>query len=429
MTEKNNGREFNCQDFGEHAQDNEQRTLNVIILTVVTMSVEIIAGLVTGSMALLADGWHMSTHAFALGITYFAYVMARKYAGTRKFGFGTGKFGVLSGYTSALFLCATAVVMIGESIARLVNPVPIAFNQAILVAIIGLLVNVFSIWLLHGAAGIHAHEHAHGHRHGHDHSHQPANSNDTSTCAEHTHENSVRATVAGDAATAAGAAAAGATATGAAAGATATGAAAGAAAADATEISNTAGSAVTTDAMAESGHQQPVSAAKNHDGQSQNHDHNLRAAYLHVVTDAFTSVLAIVALLSGKYLSWSFLDPFMGIVGGGLIIKWSYELVKSTAFILLDGNEKGIEDAIIKAIEEDGHSTIKDLHVWPLNSNFFAAAITVVADEQCCPSQYSARLTHVEKLKHTTIEVHPCVDAPCPFSREPSADQGCKTDK
>lgn len=333
MTADNINNEFHSHDFGEHAHENERRTLNVIILTGITMLVEIVAGVLTGSMALLADGWHMSTHAFALGITYFAYVMARRFTGSAKFGFGTGKFGVLSGYTSALFLGATAVYMIVESVARLMNPVEIAFDQAILVAVIGLVVNVFSIWLLHGGHAGHSHGHA-------DHDHEDHEDHE-----EHDHHD-------------------------------------------------------------------------NHHHHA--HDHNLRAAYLHVVADALTSILAIFALLSGKFYGWSFLDPFMGIIGGGLIIKWAYDLVKSTAYILLDGNDKAIQDAVITAIESDGSSKVEDLHIWPLNSNFFAAAITVVARDNCCPSVYSSRLSHVTRLKHTTIEIHVCATEPCPYSKAQS---------
>jgi cation diffusion facilitator family transporter len=329
MTADNINNEFHSHDFGEHAHENERRTLNVIILTGITMLVEIVAGVLTGSMALLADGWHMSTHAFALGITYFAYVMARKFAGSAKFGFGTGKFGVLSGYTSALFLGATAIYMIVESVARLMNPVVIAFDQAILVAVIGLVVNVFSIWLLHGG---HLHYHA-------DHDHDNHEDHE-----EHDH----------------------------------------------------------------------------HGSHHHAHDHNLRAAYLHVVADALTSILAIFALLSGKFYGWSFLDPFMGIIGGGLIIKWAYDLVKSTAFILLDGNDKAIQDAVITAIESDGSSKVEDLHIWPLNSNYFAAAITVLVRDNCCPSVYNSRLAHVTRLKHTTIEIHVCTTEPCPYNKTQS---------
>ncbi|MFZ5951141.1 MAG: CDF family Co(II)/Ni(II) efflux transporter DmeF, partial [Candidatus Rifleibacteriota bacterium] len=211
--------ELHSHDFGGHALENEKRTFNVIILTGITMLVEIAAGILTGSMALLADGWHMSTHAFALGITYFAYVMARKYQGSSVFGFGTGKFGILSGYTSALFLGATAVYMIAESVERLITPVVIAFDQAILVAVIGLIVNVFSIWLLHSGEGDHSHDHDHDHDHHQNHEDQDHQNGSL----DHDHHD--------------------------------------------------------------------------HD----HHDHNIRAAYLHVIADAFTSVLAIVALISGKY--------------------------------------------------------------------------------------------------------------------------------
>lgn len=320
--------EFHSHDFGGHALENEKRTLNVIILTGITMLVEIAAGILTGSMALLADGWHMSTHAFALGITYFAYVMARKYKGSSVFGFGTGKFGILSGYTSALFLGATAVYMIAESVERLIKPVNIAFDQAILVAIIGLIVNVFSIWLLHSGEGEHSHSHSHDHKH---------EEHDNHSCS--------------------------------------------------------------------------------HDHDHQSHDHNIRAAYLHVVADALTSVLAIAALFSGKFFSWSFLDPVMGIIGGGLIIKWAYGLAKSTAYLLLDGNDKEIQAAVTGSIESDGISKVEDLHIWPLNSNDFAAAITVITSDHCCPSDYNSRLSHLKRLKHTTIEVHICKDLTCPYKK------------
>lgn len=298
-------------DFEGDAHENEKRTLKVIVLTGITMCVEIIAGVLTGSMALLADGMHMGTHAFALGITYFAYVMARRFSGSTKFGFGTGKFGILSGYTSALFLGVTAIYMIVESFKRFFKPVPIAFDEAILVAIVGLAVNVLSIWMLGGKKTGH---HGHGH---HD---------DT-----------------------------------------------------------------------------------DHDRSHHHHDHNLRAAYLHVLADALTSVLAIVALVSGKFFGWSFLDPAMGIVGGVLIARWAWGLLRSSAFILLDGNrDKDLRDAVINAIESDGDSLVSDLHIWPLNSNALAAAITVVTEKKRTPTDYCSRLSHITRLKHTTIEIHYC---------------------
>lgn len=290
---------------------NEKRTLKVIVLTGITMCVEIIAGVLTGSMALLADGMHMGTHAFALGITYFAYVMARRFSGSTKFGFGTGKFGILSGYTSALFLGGTALYMIVESFRRFFKPVPIAFNEAILVAIVGLAVNVLSIWMLRGIETNH-----HGHSHD--------------------------------------------------------------------------------------------------DNDHHHHDHNLQAAYLHVLADALTSVLAIVALVSGKFLGWSFLDPAMGIVGGVMIARWAWGLLRSSAFILLDGSgDKDIRDAVVKAIESDGDSHVGDLHIWPLNSNALAAAITVVTKENRNPPEYRSRLEHIAKLQHTTIEIHKCTNQLC----------------
>jgi len=308
--------------FGVESTANESKTLRVIILTAITMAIEIITGMVTGSMALLADGWHMGTHTFALGITYFAYVMARKFADSPQFGFGTGKFGVLAGYTSTLFLGATALYMIIESLNRFVNPVDIAFNEAIFVAVLGLGVNMASIWMLHEKHhdhhthdGHHHHEHDHGHEHG--------------------------------------------------------------------------------------------------------HDHNLRAAYLHVVTDALTSVLAIVALVAGKFLGWGFLDPVMGIVGGILIAKWAWELLRSTALILLDGNwDTEVQKDIVAAIESDGDSVVSDLHLWPVDSNALAAAMTVVSRERRSPSEYFARIAHIAKVKHMTIETHVCTDPQCACAKD-----------
>ncbi|MFU8768893.1 MAG: CDF family Co(II)/Ni(II) efflux transporter DmeF [Desulfotignum sp.] len=298
-------------DFEGDAHENEKRTLKVIVLTGITMCVEITAGVLTGSMALLADGMHMGTHAFALGITYFAYVMARRFSGSTKFGFGTGKFGILSGYTSALFLGGTALYMIVESFKRFFKPVPIAFDEAILVAVVGLAVNVLSIWMLGGKKTGH---HGHGHH-----------------------------------------------------------------------------------------------ADTDHDRSHHPHDHNLRAAYLHVLADALTSVLAILALVSGKFFGWSFLDPAMGIVGGVLIARWAWGLLRSSAFILLDGNkDKDLRDAVINAIESDGDSLVSDLHIWPLNSNALAAAITVVTEKKRTPTDYCSRLSHITRLKHTTIEIHYC---------------------
>ena len=291
--------------FEPCSRANERKTMVVIIITFVTMAVEIIAGLLTGSMALLADGWHMGTHALALGITWFAYIMARRYGKSSTFSFGTGKFGVLAGYTSALFLGGTAVYMIVESCQRVLNPVRISFNEAIIVAIIGLVVNVLSVWVLQ--ADDHHHHHSHHH-----------------------------------------------------------------------------------------------------------HDHNLKAAYLHVLADALTSVLAIIALLSGKYLGLIFLDPVMGLVGGVLVGNWAWGLLRSSGLILLDGyKDDQTKAAITEAMESDQDARIVDLHLWKLNSNSIGALITLVAASPRPAEEYRRRLARIPHLEHITIESHKCMDKEC----------------
>ncbi len=292
--------------FGQCTKTNERKTMAVIILTFITMAVEITTGVLTGSMALLADGWHMGTHVLALGITWCAYIMARRYAHTSTFTFGTGKFGILAGYTSAIFLGATAVYMIVESTRRFLHPVQIGFNEAIIVAIIGLLVNILSVWMLHSTEDDHHHDHHH--------------------------------------------------------------------------------------------HQ----------------DHNLKAAYLHVLADALTSVLAIIALLAGKYLGLAFLDPVMGLVGGVLIWRWAWGLLKSSGLILLDGSrDDKTKRAITKAIEADQDAKIVDLHLWNLNSNSFGVLITLVASTPRSPAEYRSRLDQIHHLDHITIETHRCMDEKC----------------
>jgi cation diffusion facilitator family transporter len=300
--------------FDQCTRNNERKTMVVIIITFLTMGVEISAGMLTGSMALLADGYHMGTHALALGITWFAYIMARRYSDTTTFSFGTGKFGILAGYTSALFLGVTAVYMIGESIHRFFSPVTIGFNEAIVVATIGLLVNVISVWVLHGSGDTHHHHHAHDHEH-HDHHHE---------------------------------------------------------------------------------------------------DHNLKAAYLHVLADALTSVLAIVALLSGKYFGLVALDPLMGIVGGILIWRWAWGLLKSSGFILLDGNgTETIKQDIINNIEDDLDTKVVDLHLWHLSSNSLGLLVSLVAKEPKTSHEYRTRLAAIPNLDHITIESHSCDDEAC----------------
>ncbi|MDF9389862.1 MULTISPECIES: CDF family Co(II)/Ni(II) efflux transporter DmeF [Vibrio] len=285
-------------NFIASADQNEKRTFYVLLLTLVTMIAEIIAGTIFGSMALLADGWHMGTHAAAFCITLFAYRYARKHAHSEKFSFGTGKVSVLGGYTSAIALGIVALLMVVESVHRLFNPEAIQFNEAIIVAIIGLLVNLVSMLLLHDN---------HHHDHNHDHHH---------------------------------------------------------------------------------------------------HDHNLRAAYLHVLADALTSLLAIVALLFGKYYGWNWLDSVVGIVGATVIAKWTIGLIKQTSPILLD---ESIEQPYRRLIEEElaAFAVIKDLHIWKISGHHYSAAIILESHVDKTVAEYKQILAKFDKIHHLTLEVHP----------------------
>ena len=285
----------------------ERNTRRVIILTLSMMIIEIAAGYVFGSMALLADGWHMGTHAVALGITAFAYYYARKHSDNPNYSFGTGKVGVLGGFGSAVVLAVIALFMGVESIQRLISPVTIRFNEAIAVAVIGLVVNLISAFLLKEK-----HHHSHGH---------------------------------------------------------------------------------------ESNHQ---------------HDHNLRAAYLHVIADALTSVLAIVALFTGKAFGWVWMDPLMGIVGALIITKWSYGLLVDTGRILLDRdvNQEAVEEIKAK-IEADSDNRVTDIHVWRVGSHHLAAIVSVVTHYPKSPDHYKQLLSNYNEIVHVTIEVNACESEPC----------------
>lgn len=280
------------------------------------MVIEIVAGTIYGSMALLADGWHMGTHAAAFGITLFAYSYAKKNANNDKFSFGTGKVSVLGGYTSAIALGIVALLMFAESTHRFFNPENIQFNEAIAVAIIGLVVNLASMFLL-GEHHHHDHEHTHSHDkdHHHDHGHSHKH--------EHSHHN----------------------------------------------------------------------------------DHNLRAAYLHVMADTLTSLLAIVALVLGKFYGWHWLDAIMGMVGAVIIAKWTMNLLKQTSPILLDEN---IEQEYIQTIKDDlaPNATITDLHIWKVSGHHYSAAITLLSNSSMSTCDYKQQLAKFDKIKHLTLEVH-----------------------
>ncbi len=290
-------------DFSVDRHQAEKNTKIVLSLTAITMVAEIAAGITFGSLALLADGWHMATHVGAFGITVFAYQYARRNANNPKYTFGTGKVTVLGGFTSAIVLAVISLGIAIESAARLFQPQAIQFNQAIYVAVIGLVVNIASAFLLQDH-----HDH-------HDH------------------------------------------------------------------------------------HQD---------------DRNLRAAYIHVLADALTSVLAIVALCAGKFLGWVWMDAVMGLVGALVIARWSYDLVSETASILLDGGmDKPIQLAIVNAIEQDADNRITDLHVWPVSENHLAATIALVTHYPQPPEYYKNLLSQIPSLSHVIVEVNHCHGEPC----------------
>ncbi len=318
MHSKNLQQWQHAHDFGHHDKARERRVHWVIGLTVITMVAEIVAGMLFGSMALLADGWHMGTHAAALGITAIAYYLARKYSRDRLFTFGTGKISVLGGYSSAIVLAVVALMMAVESAERLVHPRPIQFNEALMVAGLGLVVNLLSALLLQGA---HANHHDHGHG-GHNDRH-----------GNHSH-----------------------------------------------------------------GH----------------YDHNMRSAYLHVLADALTSVLAIVALTAGKIWQWIWLDALMGIVGAAIISHWAWGLLRDTGKILLDRDiEKQKMNRIYELIESDADNRISDLHLWKISTNQMAAIVTLVTHFPKPPEHYKTLLASIEGLAHINIEVHHCQSEPC----------------
>nr|WP_198980415.1 CDF family Co(II)/Ni(II) efflux transporter DmeF [Herbaspirillum sp. ASV7] len=294
--------------LGANHDRNTRRTLWVVALTAVMMVAEIAAGYLTGSMALLADGFHMATHTGALAIAAFAYLFARRHAHDTRFSFGTGKVGDLAGFASALVLAVIAIGIGGESIWRLANPSPVEFGDAIVIAVIGLIVNIVSALLLMESHD-HDHHDAHHDAHGHGHHHH-------------------------------------------------------------------------------------------------GHDNNLRSAYIHVVADALTSVLAIAALVAGLYLGWTWLDPLMGVVGAVVIARWSSSLLRSSASMLLDVTDEQVAARIERAF--DGLEVqINDLHVWRIGPAARAAIISVSTPMTTTEEQLRARLSTIAELHHLTLEQRP----------------------
>lgn len=284
----------------------ESRTTIVIVLTAITMAVEIIAGFIFGSMALLADGLHMASHSTALIINLYAYIYARKHADDKRYSFGTGKVNALGGFTGAVLLAVFALMMAWGSLERIVNPVTIAFNQAIFVAVIGLIVNGLCVLILEQKKG-----HAHKHEHAHDHTHH--------------------------------------------------------------------------------------------------HDHNLKSAYLHVLADALTSVLAIVALLLGKYFGLVWTDPLMGILGAVMVCRWSFGLLRMTSGILLDRQaDETIINRIKQSIENDADNRVSDIHLWVIGPDTYSTIISVVSSEPKEPEYYKKLIPEDIRLAHVTVEVCQC---------------------
>lgn len=294
----------------------QKKILFATILTAVMMIFEIVGGWVFNSMALLADGWHMSSHMIALGLAYVAYRAARHYAQDARFSFGTWKIEILAGYSSAIILMLVAILMAFQSIERIFSPVPIHFNEAIPIAVVGLLVNLICAWLLHDG------DHEHGHHHGHGHSH-------------HTH----------------------------------------------------------------SGH------GHSHDV----HDLNHKAAFLHVVADAVTSVLAILALIAGKYFGWNFLDPILGIVGAFLVANWSWSLIRQTGKTLLDAEmDEPVVNEIREAIDElKNEVKITDIHVWKVGKAKFSVILALeTSDKNLNADMIRQALSIHEELIHISVEIN-----------------------
>jgi cation diffusion facilitator family transporter len=299
----------------------ERRTWIVVAITAATMVAEIVAGWLTGSMALTADGWHMATHVVALAIAGIAYLLARRWSADERFAFGTWKIEVLGSFSSALLLGVVALAMVVESVRRLFSPEAIQYVPALAVAFVGLGVNLASAWVL-GSPQSHEHSHDHDRHHAHDHRHH------------HHHE--------------------------------------------------------------------------------PHHDLNLRSAYAHVLTDAFTSVLAIGALLAGLWGGWGWMDPLMGVVGAIVIGWWARGLMADSARVLLDREmDTPLVGRIRGALESDGDAEVADLHVWRVGRASHAVVVTVVASEPHSPDVYRERLAGIPSLAHVSVEVNRCPHDKC----------------
>ena len=316
MHTENQSRWVHDHVFDSGSDVAERSTRIVMWITAAMMVVEIAAGWWFNSMALLADGWHMSSHAVAIGLSTLAYSAARRYSKDPRFAFGTWKIEILGGFASAIFLLGVAVMMVVSSTERIITPQPIQYKEAIVIAMLGLIVNVVCAFILGKA-----HHHDHGHSHGHDH----------------------------------------------------------------------------------------------HHGHGDHQDLNLKSAYVHVIADAATSVLAIVALFGGWFYGWSWLDPIMGLVGAVLVAVWAKGLIVDTGKVLLDREmDHPVVDEIREVVEagaDQGGTRITDLHVWRVGRAVYSCAITLVThDLKLTPDIVRERLSVHEEIVHSTIEIHFCTE-------------------
>jgi cation diffusion facilitator family transporter len=395
--------------LGEGHEQNERRTWMVIVLCSVMMVAEIVGGILFGSIALVADGLHMSTHASALLLAALAYSYARRHADDRRFSFGTGKLGDLAGFTSAIVLAMIAILIGYEAVTRLIWPVAISFNEAIPIAFLGLAVNVASVLLLSGGGHDHLHGHGHGHS-GHAHHHDDAHwieSAGNVLSFEIFEDNSpphFRLS------------------------------------SDGSLVLSP--DEVTVETVRASGERQLFAMAsrggylesvaqvpephefvalvrlgrgadahsvtfqeQEHAGGAAHRDNNMRAAIIHVLADAAVSVLVIIGLLLGRFLGWIFMDPVAGLCGAIVIAAWSYGLIRDTGAILLDMNpDHGMADRMRAMIEGDG-DRLTDLHLWRLGPGHLGAILSVDTQKQRGPQYYRALLERFRGLSHVTVQV------------------------
>ncbi|PCE32181.1 CDF family Co(II)/Ni(II) efflux transporter DmeF [Burkholderia ubonensis] len=404
--------------LGAAHEQNERRTWMVIGLCAAMMVAEIVGGSIFGSLALVADGLHMSTHAGAMLIAALAYTYARKHASDPRFVFGTGKLGDLAGFTSAIVLAMIALLIGYEAVSRLLSPVPIHFGEAIPIAVVGLLVNIASVWLLSGDHHGHSHGHSHGHHHGHAHDDHGHEEEAQRVFDRHgvflvsVFEEGVPPVFRIGPAT------------------------------DGTKLGDIATASITTIrpdgsrqtfAMEDRGgylesaedipepHQfkaivqlndnTHALAFEEHDHEahaSVARDHNIRSTYIHVIADAAVSVLTIIGLLLARAFGWIWMDPLAGIVGALVIANWSYGLMRDTGGILLDMNsDRRLADNVRTAIEGGGDS-VSDLHVWRLGPGHMSAVVSVATDDATRDSRfYHGLLQRFKDLSHVTVEVVP----------------------